>query len=154
VYDDGVAFWVTVGVGRERIVIGQNSHFSWVSFNNWLNALVSVESVKGRDRKTVDDDGEQDEPVDDGTHGFESNDLPRRSCDTFSGSLDWSSQLERSRIHSAYAFRQIHLWSMEPDLSGNSARPKECGKEQTGRSHCREHPLIGKNHVFTVLSIP
>jgi hypothetical protein len=58
VYDDGVAFWLTVGVGRERIVIGEISHFSWVFFNNWLNALVSVESDKGRDRKAVDNDGE------------------------------------------------------------------------------------------------
>jgi hypothetical protein len=66
----GDAFWIAVGVGRERIVVGQNSHFSWVFFNNWLNAFVAVESVQGRDRETVNDDREQYEPVDNGTHSL------------------------------------------------------------------------------------
>lgn len=68
VHDDRLALGIGVRVSWESIVIGQDADLSRILLDDGLNALPAVEGVEGGDGQAVEDNGEEDEPVDDWTH--------------------------------------------------------------------------------------
>ena len=68
-HDDGLALGVGVRVRGRGVGVGAQTDLGGLLLDDGGDALVAVEGVEGGDGQPVEDDGEEDEPVDDGDHG-------------------------------------------------------------------------------------